>query len=281
MDGIVLLNKEKGPTSFDIINRLKHKFKISKIGHGGTLDPAGEGLLIALLGKATKISDYLPNDKEYEIEAMFGKRTDTEDLEGEVVEEKPVPDNLEAKIKEVIPSFLGETMQIPPAYSAIKKDGKKLYELARAGKEVNPEPRKIFIKSIDIVSVESNIAKFKVVCRTGTYMRSLVRDIGEKTGSCAVLSALKRTRIGTLLLKDAYRVDSLESLEGKIVPIVNALYDMPVVILNSGMMEKVKNGMQVNHSLKMLSGLCKMVYGNDVVAIGEIFGGVVKVKRGI
>jgi tRNA pseudouridine55 synthase len=281
MDGIVLLDKEKGPTSFDIINSLKHKFNISKIGHGGTLDPSGEGLLIALLGKATKISDYLPDDKEYAIEAMFGKRTDTEDLEGEVVEEKPVPENLEAKIKEIIPSFLGETMQVPPAYSAIKKDGKKLYELARAGKEVNPEPRKILIKSIDLLSVDSNIAKLKVVCATGTYMRSLVRDIGEKTGSCAVLSALRRTRIGTFKVEDAYKAGSLESLEGKVIPIINALYDMPVVILNSGMYEKVKNGMQVNHSLKMLSGMCKMVYGNDVVAIGEIFGGVVKVKRGI
>jgi tRNA pseudouridine55 synthase len=281
MDGIVLIDKEKGPTSFDIVNTIKHRFKISKIGHGGTLDPAGEGLLIVILGKATKISDYLPDDKEYEIEAMFGKRTDTEDLEGEVVEEKPVPENLETKIREVIPSFLGDTMQIPPAYSAIKKDGKKLYELARAGKEVNPEPRKIFIKSIDIVSVEANIAKLKVVCATGTYMRSLVRDIGEKTGSCAVLSALKRTRIGTFSIKDAFKLGALDSLEGKVIPIVNALYDMPVVILNSGMLEKVKNGMTVNHSLKMLSGLVKMVFGNDVVAIGEVFGGVVKVKRGI
>jgi tRNA pseudouridine55 synthase len=281
MDGIILLDKEKGPTSFDIINRLKHKFQINKIGHGGTLDPAGEGLLIALLGKATKISDYLPNDKEYAIEAMFGKRTDTEDLEGKVIEEKPVPDKLEEKIKEAIPSFLGDTMQIPPAYSAIKKDGMKLYELARAGKEVNPEPRKIFIKSIELVSVESNIAKLIVVCATGTYMRSLVRDIGEKTGSCAVLSSLKRTRIGTFNIKDSYKIDSIDSLEGKVVPIVNALYDMPVVILNTGMYEKVKNGMQVNHSLKMLSGLCKMVFGNDVVAIGEIFGGTVRVKRGI
>ena len=281
MDGIVLLDKEKGPTSFDVINTIKHRFKISKIGHGGTLDPAGEGLLIALLGKATKISDYLPDDKEYAIEAMFGKRTDTEDLEGEVVEEKPVPENLEAKIKEVIPSFLGDTMQIPPAYSAIKKDGKKLYELARAGKEVNPEPRKIFIKSIDLVSVGSNIAKLKVVCATGTYMRSLVRDIGEKTGSCAVLSALKRTRIGTFKIEDAFKIGTLDSLEGKVIPIVNALYDMPVVLLNSGMYEKVKNGMTVNHSLKIMSGLVKMVYGNDVVAIGEVFGGVVRVKRGI
>lgn len=281
MDGIVLLNKEKGPTSFDIIDRLKHKFKLAKIGHGGTLDPAGEGLLIALIGKGTKISDYLPDDKEYEIEIFFGKATNTEDLEGEVIEEKPVPEGLETKIKEAIPSFLGETMQIPPAFSAIKKDGKKLYELARAGKEVNPDPRKITIHSIDLLSVESNIAKLKVVCATGTYMRSLARDLGVKVGSCAVLSALKRTRIGTFILKDAATVDSIETLENRVVPIINALYDMPVVILNSGMYEKVKNGMQVNHSLKMLSGMCKMVYGNDVVAIGQIFGGVVKVKRGI
>lgn len=281
MDGIVLLNKEKGPTSFDTIDRLKHKFKLAKVGHGGTLDPMGQGLLIVLIGKGTKISDYLPDDKEYEIEAMFGKRTDTEDLEGTVVEEKPVPENLEAKIIEAIPSFLGEIMQVPPAYSAIKKDGKKLYELARAGKEVNPEPRKVFIKSIDLLSVGSGVAKLKVICATGTYMRSLVRDIGQKTGSCAVLSALNRTRIGTFSVQDAYRVDALESLEGKVIPIINALYDLPAVILNSGMYEKVKNGMQVNHSLKMISGICKLVYGNDVVAIGQIFGGVVKVKRGI
>jgi tRNA pseudouridine55 synthase len=281
MDGILLLNKEKGPTSFDTIEKIKYKFKIAKIGHGGTLDPSGEGLLIALLGKATKISDYLPDDKEYDIEVTFGKRTDTDDLEGAIVEEKPVPDGLEAKIREAIPSFLGEIMQVPPAYSAIKKDGKKLYELARAGKEVNPEPRKVTIKSIEVLSIAGNLARLKVVCITGTYMRSLARDLGEKIGSCAVLSALKRTRIGNFSVNDAYTVDSLDSLEGRVITIMNALYDLPAVLLNSGMYEKVKNGMQVNHSLKMLSGKCKMVYGNDVVAIGEIYGGVVKVKRGI
>ncbi len=281
MDGILLINKEKGPTSFDTIEKLKRRFKIAKIGHGGTLDPAGEGLLIALLGKATKISDYLPDDKEYDIEIKFGVRTDTDDLEGKVVEEKPVPENLELKIKEAIPSFLGEITQVPPAYSAIKKDGKKLYELARAGKEVNPEPRKVVIRSLDIINVKDNFARLKAVCITGTYMRSLARDLGKKTGSCAVLSGLKRTRIGTFSVNDAYNVDAIDSLDGKIIPIINALYDMPVVLLNSGMYEKVKNGMQVNHSLKMLSGMCKMVFGSDVVAIGEIFGGVVKIKRGI
>jgi tRNA pseudouridine55 synthase len=281
MDGIILLNKEKGPTSFDIINRLKRTFKIAKIGHGGTLDPAGEGLLIALIGNATKISDYLPDDKEYEIEVLFGRATNTEDLEGEVIEEKPVPENLEKLVKEAIPSFLGEITQIPPAFSAIKKDGKKLYELARAGKEVHPEPRQITINSIDILSVNGDTVKLKVVCATGTYMRSLARDIGAKIGTCAVLASLKRTRIGEFMLKDAVYTGELKTLEEKLIPVMNALYDMPAVILNSGMLEKVKNGMQVNHSLKMLSGLCKMVYGNDVVAIGQIFGGVVKVKRGI
>jgi tRNA pseudouridine55 synthase len=281
MDGIILLNKEKGPTSFDTIEQLKRKFKLAKIGHGGTLDPSGEGLLIALVGKATKISDYLPDDKEYDIDIIFGKRTDTDDLEGAVVEEKPVPAGLEGKIREAIPAFLGEITQIPPAYSAIKKDGKKLYELARAGKEVHPEPRQVTIKSIDVISASENTAKLKVVCVTGTYMRSLARDLGEKIGTCAVLSGLNRTRIGSFSVKDAYKVGEIDTLDGKIITILNALYDLPAVLLNSGMYEKVKNGMQVNHSLKALSGICKMVYNDEVVAIGEIFGGVVRVKRGI
>jgi tRNA pseudouridine55 synthase len=281
MDGILLLNKEKGPTSFDIINRIKRMFKVEKIGHGGTLDPAGEGLLIALLGKATKISDYLPDDKEYVIDIQFGKATDTEDMEGEVIEELPVPAGLENKIKEAIPSFLGETEQIPPAFSAIKKDGKKLYELARAGEEVKPEPRKVAINSIEVLSCGPDTARLKVNCATGTYMRSLARDLGKKCGTCAVLTSLIRTRIGEFKLEDAVSTAGLTSLEGKVIPLMNALYSLPPVILNSGMLEKVKNGMQVNHSLKQISGMCKMVYGNDVIAIGQIFGGVVKVKRGL
>ncbi|HRU38324.1 MAG TPA: tRNA pseudouridine(55) synthase TruB [Candidatus Goldiibacteriota bacterium] len=281
MDGILLISKEKGPTSFDTIEQLKRKFKLKKIGHAGTLDPMAEGLLIALVGKATKLSDYMPDEKVYEIEVLFGKRTNTDDLEGETVEEKPVPDGLEALIKQAIPSFTGVISQVPPAFSAIKKDGKKLYELARAGVEVKPEPRQVTINSISLISVSGNTAKLSVSCMTGTYMRSLARDLGEKAGSCGVLAGLKRTSIGKFSVNEAQKASEIDDIQKALVPVMNALYDLPPVILNQNMLEKVKNGMQVNHSLRQISGLCKMVHGNDVVAIGQIFGGVVKVKRGL
>src|SRR5208337_4330703 len=148
MDGIILINKQKGITSFKTVDFIKKKFNLEKIGHSGTLDPMATGLLIGMINKATKINEYLDYDKEYEIEITFGKETDTCDAEGRVVRQAPVPDNLMEKIKNIIPSFTGEIMQKPPAFSALKKDGEKSYILARKGIAVELIPRSVRINKI-------------------------------------------------------------------------------------------------------------------------------------
>ncbi|MCE5300141.1 MAG: tRNA pseudouridine(55) synthase TruB [Spirochaetia bacterium] len=281
MDGILLINKEKGPTSFGAIEAAKKKYKLKKIGHSGTLDPQATGLLLALVGKATRVNEYLPSDKEYDMEITFGRSTTTDDIEGETVKEGAVPADLETQIKVLLPQFVGAIMQVPPKFSAVRKDGKKLYELARAGDEVVPEPRQVTIESIDFVRCESPKAWLKVHCSAGTYMRSIARDLGEKIGCGAHLSDLTRTRIGAFRLADAIKISETESIENKIIPMKDALYNLPTIILTTENYGRVKNGMPVDNHTINKSGWAKMVYEGDVVAIGQIKYGKVYVKRGI
>lgn len=281
MDGILLINKEKGPTSFGAIDQAKRKFKISKIGHSGTLDPLATGLLLTLVGKATKIAEYMPEDKEYELEITFGRATNTDDAEGETVNELPVPANLEELVLAALPAFTGEISQIPPKFAAIKKDGVKYYELARAGKEVNPEPRIVQVHSITNIKTDGNKVYMTIACGSGTYMRSIARDLGEKAGSCAFLSALSRTKIGHFTLAQGHKIDEMETLEGNLISMNDALKDMPFIILNDENYGRIKNGMPVDNTLPFKSGTIKMLYENEVAAIGQIKYGKVYVKRGI
>ncbi len=281
MDGIILLNKEKGPTSFSVIEDLKRKFKIKKIGHGGTLDPMAEGLLMVLLGNATKLNPYLPSDKTYEAEITFGAATDTDDAEGAVIQELPVPENLEEKLRDVLLKFTGEIMQKPPKYSAIRKDGKKLYELARAGEEVNPEPRKAFVHYLEITSVTGNRVSIRSTVETGTYIRSIARDLGEAIGTCAHLTALTRTKIGTLTLTDSVRFNEVESVEKHIIPMSRAIDHLPEALLDKRDYETIKNGGEVARPADMKGLFVRMTYNGSLAAIGEISGPFLKVKRGI
>lgn len=281
MHGILLINKEKGPTSFETIEKLKKKFKFSKIGHAGTLDPLAEGLLIALINNATKINNYLNYEKEYEIEVQFGFATDTDDLEGKIIKNSPVPDNLNEKIFKIIPDFIGEIEQIPPKFSSIKINGKKLYELSRKGKNIEIKPRKIFIKSIDIIDCSADKVKLNVVCRTGAYMRSLARDLGQKLSSAAVLCYLKRTRIGKFTLNDSCLIDDIINPEEKLISINNALYEMTPVFLDNESYKKIKNGLSIGNNSRTYTGLCKLIYQDKVIAIGRIFGNIIEIKRGI
>jgi tRNA pseudouridine55 synthase len=281
MDGILLINKEKGPTSFGAIEQVKRKFKLTKIGHSGTLDPLAKGLLMVLIGKATKISDYLPSDKEYEMEVTFGKATNTDDAEGDVINESPVPADLEPKIKALLPGFTGEIVQVPPKFSAIKKDGQKLYELARAGKEVVPEPRTVTVHSIELLECGVDKASLKVSCSSGTYMRSIARDLGEKLGTCGFLSGLTRTKIGEFTLKQSHMTSELSTLEGNLISMREILYAMPEIILSQENYGRVKNGMIIDNLTFNKSGFVKMVYENELIAIGQIKYGKIYVKRGI
>jgi len=214
-DGIVLLNKSRGISSFKAINKLKWIIGSGKVGHAGTLDPIAEGLLIVMINNATKFSDNLmKRDKEYFVELELGYETDTYDTEGEITEKYEGDINIsDEKILEVINSFTGEIMQVPPMYSAIKINGEKLYELARKGIEVERQPRKIKIYSIREINIEQNKISFYAEVSSGTYIRSLVRDIGRKLGVYATMTRLVRTKIDKYSINESV---SLEEIEKKL-----------------------------------------------------------------
>ncbi len=216
IDGIINIYKEKGFTSHDVVAKMRGILKQKKIGHTGTLDPDATGVLPVCLGSGTKLCDMLTDkSKEYEAVVLLGKTTDTEDVSGAVIEEKTVTVS-EEEIKSVIMSFMGEYMQIPPMYSALKVNGKKLYELARQGIEVERKARPVVISELTILSMDLPRVTIRVSCSKGTYIRSLCRDMGEKIGCGACMESLVRTRVGSFLLKDAVSLKQLEENREKI-----------------------------------------------------------------
>ena len=210
--GILLVDKPQGITSHDVVDRLRRKLKMKRIGHAGTLDPMATGLLIMLIGKATKVSQYLISlDKSYEGTIRFGIETDSHDADGEIVNEIPVPGDLtEESLREEMKSFLGDQYQTPPMFSAKKVDGVPLYKLARKGKTIEREPRFIRINSLDLLAWESPEAKFQMSSSKGTYVRTLVHDLGQKVGCGAHLNELRRTHIDRFDLKDAKTLEVIE-----------------------------------------------------------------------
>ncbi|MFP4541447.1 MAG: tRNA pseudouridine(55) synthase TruB [Opitutales bacterium] len=212
--GVLLLDKPAGMTSHDVVDRVRRKLRMKRVGHAGTLDPAATGLMILLLGKATKLSQYLMGlDKVYEGTGVFGPITTTQDAEGEILEEKPVPEIDEAGLKAVFEGYLGDQYQMPPMYSAKKVEGVPLYKLARKGKEVEREARVIRIKSFTLDRWESPEFDFTVDCTKGTYVRTLIHDLGLKLESGAHLKDLRRTEIGRFLIEDSLELDEFESME--------------------------------------------------------------------
>ncbi len=222
IDGIINVYKEKGYTSFDVVAKLRGILKQKKIGHTGTLDPMAEGVLIVCLGKATKLADLLiSSTKEYKAFMQLGLKTDTEDVTGEVLETNDAWKNLnEDDIIKEINSFIGSYSQLPPMYSAIKKEGKKLYEYARAGIEVEREKRDVEIISIDNITIELPYVHFDVKCSKGTYIRSLCRDIGDNLGCGACLSGLLRSELHGMYVEDSLKLSDIETLRNE-----DRLYD--------------------------------------------------------
>lgn len=211
MDGVVNIYKEKGYTSHDVVAIVRKTLNIKKVGHTGTLDPDAEGVLPVCIGSATKLADYIMAERKgYRAEITFGAETTTQDASGEIVAEYNF-DYDEEKIKEVVKSFIGVQMQLPPMYSAIKVNGKKLYELAREGVEIERKTRKIEIFDIKILEfMPPNKAIIDVDCSKGTYIRSLCNDIGKKLGWGAYMSALTRTSSGNFLLENSIKLDKLK-----------------------------------------------------------------------
>lgn len=214
---VLLINKPLHWTSFDVVRKIRNRIKIKKVGHAGTLDPLATGLLIVCTGKFTKkINEYMAQEKEYTGTITLGATTPTYDLESEPENFKSFDNITAEKIQAATIPFTGEIQQVPPAHSAIKKDGKPVYLLARQGKEVHLEPRNIHIKEFLITNIELPVLYFKVVCSTGTYIRSLANDFGAALGVGAHLSSLCRTRIGNFTVTESLTIDDfLKEVEEK------------------------------------------------------------------
>jgi tRNA pseudouridine55 synthase len=209
---VLLINKPLRWTSFDAVRKIRNLIRIKKVGHAGTLDPLATGLLIICTGKFTKkINEYMAKEKEYTGSFTLGATTPTYDLESEPQNFQSTEQLTEAQIHQATAQFTGEVLQVPPAHSAIKLEGKRVYELARQGKEVKLEPRKITISEFAITSINGQVVEFRVVCSTGTYIRSLANDFGKALGCGAYLSSLCRTRIGEHRLEDAMTMQEFEA----------------------------------------------------------------------
>jgi len=210
---VVLIDKPSGWTSFDVVNKIRHTLHIKKVGHAGTLDPFATGLLIIAFGKKTKeLNNFQGLDKSYSGTFILGKKTPSMDGETEVIEEKSFEGISEEDILKVKESFLGESMQLPPMYSAVKHKGKKLYELARKGKEVEREPRRIFVSDFNITNVELPEVGFDITVSKGTYIRVIADDFGQRLGCGAYLGSLRRTKIGNYLVDDALSIEEFVEL---------------------------------------------------------------------
>ena len=284
MDGVILINKEKSFTSHDVVSIVK-KITKSKVGHTGTLDPNATGVLPLLLGEGTKISKYLINhNKEYEAVIQLGKKTTTADVEGDIVEEKDVPNNVYEKCEVVLKSFIGKQKQVPPIYSAIKVNGKTLYDYARAGKSIEIAPRDIEIYDIDIIKVDQKNKQisFRVRCSKGTYIRSLCEDIAVKLGTVGFMKELKRTMVGDFRIENAVTIKELQSKLNEndlsdIISIEEIFKDNKNIELSGNNIEKYLNGVKI--SVKYGDGIYKIYFNVEFNGIGIVSDG--KLKRDI
>ncbi|EOU1659653.1 tRNA pseudouridine(55) synthase TruB [Clostridium perfringens] len=249
MNGVINIYKNTGMTSFDVVAIVRRVAKMKKVGHTGTLDPAASGVLPVCLGKATKIIDYImENKKVYRVNLKLGMVTDTYDLEGEVLREEDASHITKDEILNCINSFLGTIDQVPPMYSALKQNGVRLYELARQGIEVHREARKITIYSIENIKIESNDnIQMDVCCSKGTYIRSLCYDIGEKLNVGATMTALERIQNGTFTKEEAINIEDLteELLEKHIISIEKALDSFEKITVNEKFAKLLRNGVKV------------------------------------
>ena len=276
MNGVILVNKEKDFTSFDVVALLRGILKQKKIGHGGTLDPQAEGVLPVFLGDATKLCDFLPyDDKCYEAEMTLGITTETEDIWGAVIREEQV-NCTEEEVRSAVLSFTGAYDQVPPMYSAKKVNGKKLYEYARQGIVIERKPEHVFIEKIEILSMELPKVCFRVYCSKGTYIRTLCSDIGEKLACGACMSALKRVKHGNFRLEDAHTVKEIEAIAhagktGEILLSVEELFpDIEKLTVTQNGMKALSNGNklkkeEVTADFKEAEGRRYRVYDADGV----------------
>lgn len=279
--GILLLDKPQGLSSNSAMQRVRHAFGRIKAGHTGSLDPLATGVLPICLGEATKVAGHLlDGDKEYEFTARFGARTATGDLEGEVVETLPVPGDLAERLRRLLPEFTGPLQQVPPMYSALKRDGQPLYKLARQGVEVEREPRDIRILDLQMLECGAAEARFRVRCSKGTYVRTLAEDLARAAGTCAHLGYLRRTAVAPFEGQPVHSLEDIQANPGAIplLPPDAALPHLPAVALDGVATDRLRMGQTVslaagNPGLSQ-PGLAR-VYGpgGTFLGIGEILPG--------
>ena len=280
--GFLNVYKPKGMTSFDVVAILRRVTKIRQIGHTGTLDPFAVGVLPICIGKSTRLIEYLNDDKEYLATVQFGSDTDTYDLEGQVIRtyDKKIT---KEEVENILKSFEGEIEQIPPIYSAIKVNGKKLYEYARNDQEVEIKPRKVFISKIELKDFDTNLqqAKILVDCSKGTYIRSIAFDLGQKMNCGGHLVALERTKAGMFLKKDSTKLEDIKTLEDVENLLINPVevLDYPKINLNDIEKEKVSHGMSIANNSGQNSGVVILVYGGKIYAIGIAQESKISIKK--
>lgn len=274
MDGMINIYKESGFTSHDVVAKLRGILKMKKIGHTGTLDPEAVGVLPVCIGKGTKLCDLLADrTKTYQAVLRLGVSTDTEDMTGKVLEEREVSVG-EEEVREVILSFVGKQEQIPPMYSALKVNGKKLYELAREGQVIERKARSIEIFDIAIDEIALPLVTFTVSCSKGTYIRSLCRDMGEKLGTLGAMEHLVRTRVGEFLLEDALTLSQVEELakSNKVLsvvkPVDEAFLQYEAVRPDASFNKLLDNGNSISWEMDAPNHTVVRVYKEDGLFVG-------------
>lgn len=277
MDGIIIINKPKNCTSHDIVRKAK-KILNEKVGHTGTLDPNATGVLPLLVGKGTQISKYIINhDKTYEAVLQLGEKTDTADIEGEVIEKKPVTVDCLRKeyVTAVLKKMEGKQEQIPPMYSAIKINGKKLYEYARKGEMVKIEPRKIEIYSLELININEvdKQIEFRVSCSKGTYIRTLCENIAEKLGTVGHMKELKRTQVGEFKIDDAITIEELEQKQ-TCITIEDYFRQNENINLSEKKLQLFLNGVKLTWPLS--DGVYKIYSNENFIGIGTVRNNLLK-----
>ena len=265
MDGVIIINKPKGYTSHDVVNIVRKQLNMKKVGHTGTLDPNATGVLPILVGQATKISKYLIEHKKTYIATIeLGEKRDTGDSEGNIIESDSNIKEFDISIiKQVLQSFLGKQKQIPPMYSAIKLNGKKLYEYARSGQKVKVEPREIEIYKMELI-------EYKVECSKGTYIRTLCENIAEKLGTIGYMKELQRTSVDKFKIEDSINLEELSKDEAqkRIITIENIFKEKEKVYLNGKGVELFLNGVQLTRELE--DGVYRVYNNNNFIGLGII-----------
>ncbi|MCK4908650.1 MAG: tRNA pseudouridine(55) synthase TruB [Planctomycetes bacterium] len=273
MNGILIINKEPGLTSHDVVDTLRNLSGTKRIGHTGTLDPMATGVLVTCFGQATRLIEFLPGDKEYQATFQLGVTSDTLDKTGRILTEHSLENITAERIRSVMAELVGVLEQIPPMFSAVKIKGKKLYQLARAGKTVARPTRRVTISELKINQIDLPLVTFTVRCSAGTYIRSLAASAGEKLGCGALLTELIRTQAGPFSIKDTVKLSDLSAgnLSQYLRPIDAGLNHLPAVILTANDVHKIKNGQSISVSKTFdQNELVRIYHDRVLLAIGQV-----------